>query len=287
MTIEFLKPVARMLPPPVKERLRSLLGMDKLSREDVARLEALLSGFPSVLSPEQSVAYLCEKNRHSFIRFGDCELRIMSGFEAFGNDYNPKLARELIEAFKSPDDRLLRGIKKPETSMNSDYWDSKVFLQVDQDRILRSVFQTQSGNTFLHARLDDYVINHLDRLKTALWQDRDVIFVVGKGGSFFYSDAFFGTCNSASFIFGPPYNAYDEYDRIHDECLRTAADLVDPVFILALGPTATVLGYALHLAGHQALDLGNFTGRYRTHFYGGPTTEEVMTQVKRRLAVDR
>ena len=69
----------------------------------------------------------------------------------------------------------------------------------------------------------------------------------------------FENARSIRRIIGPKTNAYDRYRDI----LYSAQQIEkEALFLIALGPTATVLAYDLFLMGYQALDIGHIDIEY-------------------------
>jgi hypothetical protein len=63
----------------------------------------------------------------------------------------------------------------------------------------------------------------------------------------------------------PAQHAWRDYKDMLFKCTREPKETL---FILAIGPTATVLAYDLSLAGYQALDMGHL-GRFYAGFKEG------------------
>ena len=59
--------------------------------------------------------------------------------------------------------------------------------------------------------------------------------------------------------FGPVENAFDKYNEI---LLEANKQDKDKLFLLVLGPTATVLAYDLYKAGYQTVDIGHVDIEY-------------------------
>ena len=55
-------------------------------------------------------------------------------------------------------------------------------------------------------------------------------------------------------ILCPAESAFDRYEEIYNEAVRQPKD---KLFLIALGPTASVLAYDLAMQGYQAIDLGH------------------------------
>lgn len=104
-------------------------------------------------------------------------------------------------------------------------------------------------------------LNHeecFDKLKT-IWQDKDVVFVEGEGSRLGYKNDLFSRTKSIKRIICPAKDAFEKYDEILEECKKISKD---KLFIIALGPTATVLAYDLTDLGYRALDLGHIDIEY-------------------------
>jgi len=71
----------------------------------------------------------------------------------------------------------------------------------------------------------------------------------------------FDNARSIRRILCPSKDAFDKYDQILDKVLEMSRNGND-LFILALGPTATVMAADLCKAGVQALDMGHMDIEY-------------------------
>ena len=60
-------------------------------------------------------------------------------------------------------------------------------------------------------------------------------------------------------ILCPPRDAFNQYKDILTEACKLEKDVL---FLIALGPTATVLAYDLFKAGYQAIDAGHVDVEY-------------------------
>ncbi len=73
--------------------------------------------------------------------------------------------------------------------------------------------------------------------------------------------ALFDNATHHAFIYGPAVDAFNEYDRIIEDCCSYSTDWI---IYIALGAAGSVLAFDLARLGYQALDLGNLT--YSTFF---------------------
>ena len=93
----------------------------------------------------------------------------------------------------------------------------------------------------------------------AIWQDRNIIFIEGEKSRLGVGNDLFHNAKSIIRILCPPTSAFDKYDSIVNEAIKQNKDVL---FLIALGPTATVLAYDLHKKGYQAIDIGHVDIEY-------------------------
>ncbi|WP_133152089.1 GT-D fold domain-containing glycosyltransferase, partial [Vibrio lentus] len=92
-----------------------------------------------------------------------------------------------------------------------------------------------------------------------VWHGRNVTFVYGNNGRFNAEHELFDGIKSKSEILIKPTNAFDDYNSILAECIKYETDTL---FLIAAGPTATVLAFDLWKNGFQALDIGHLPNSY-------------------------
>ena len=93
----------------------------------------------------------------------------------------------------------------------------------------------------------------------AIWQNRNIIFIEGEKSRLGVGNDLFHNAKSIKRILCPPTSAFDKYDSIINEAVKQSKDVL---FLIALGPTATVLAYDLHQKGYQAIDIGHVDIEY-------------------------
>ena len=222
--------------------------------------------YPTVLTETQTIERILNETL-SFSRYSGSEFKLCRGSTVARQPANPELCHQLrriltLEATCPPPLNFAIGVPP--------------FLTKDQitDPIMDSYFKHfylreweavhhVANKTYLsawafwpcHWELPDDDANRLLSTLKQLWQDKDVTFVCNK--RFKEHSAFapiFGNAKSHSFIHPPAKNAYSRYDDL----LQQATDFsVDNLFLLACGPTATVLAYDLAVRGYQAIDIGD------------------------------
>ena len=99
-----------------------------------------------------------------------------------------------------------------------------------------------------------------------IYADKDIIFVEGEASRLGYKNDLFSSAKSIRRIICPAKNAFDKYDEIFATCKKYATQ--NTIFIIALGPTATILAYDLAASGCRALDLGHIDIEYEWFLMG-------------------
>lgn len=94
-----------------------------------------------------------------------------------------------------------------------------------------------------------------------IWDGRDIIFIEGKFTRMGVGNDLFDNAKSIRRILCPAENSWGSYPEILSNVKKVVAENRDALYILALGPTATVLAYDL-CVGVQALDLGHLDVQY-------------------------
>lgn len=211
------------------------------------------------------------KERVSFSRFGDGEFYLAwGGYDLTFQKRNVKLQKELLDVLKVHDEHFLVGL--PDvfqgldryTDLSAKFW--KAFIGKYYGSILEIVPTDKVyGNTnctrFYSGYKDKNNSIEIVQLFRQIWDGRDIICIEGEKTRMGVSNDLFDNVSSFKRILAPSENAYDAKDTILSYLKRNNFSK-DVLFILALGPTATVLAYDLYRLGYQALDLGHLDIQY-------------------------
>ena len=92
-----------------------------------------------------------------------------------------------------------------------------------------------------------------------IWDNRDVVIVEGRFTRFGVNNDLLNNAKSVSRIICPEKNAFAKYDEILESCLKQDKN---DLFLVALGPTATVMSVDLTESGYQAIDIGHLDIEY-------------------------
>lgn len=252
------------------------------TREDKAKL--------NILSSEDTIRIII-KNKLSVCRLGDGELQMISHLISGGEDHNfdvdtfqdydPLLAsrlRDILFASSNLEPYESRDNGSPLVCLPYQLKDSRIStikaqLFWDREWLFRrkfllnhcskGYFGDSSFTRFYLSRQDivDYP-TYVNILKK-IWNRRKIIMIEGEYSRLGWKNDLFDNAICINRILCPATNAYRVYDRILNTVKTTINQCEDdPIFLIALGHTATVLAYDLSLLGCQAIDLGHVDIEY-------------------------
>lgn len=239
---------------------------------------------PKILSTEETIK-LVRENKMSITRFGDGEIGLMYGRDLNFQEYNPTLAAKMEKAIRSNNSKLLICIpdiftKSSRKSLSlckvdDNFWKAHLLRYRWQwvKRIKRSRLY---GNSLL-SRI--YSVNwDIDKGKGTfslledLWRDRDIVILEGAYSRLGVGNNCFSAAKSIRRILAPATNSFTRYSEVFNSAISIGGN---PLFILALGPTATAMASELADAGAQALDLGHLDVEYEWMRSGCTSKEPV------------
>lgn len=246
------------------------------SRQEKDKITTIKNKFPYVLDTTNTLKRIIDF-RLSICRYGDAEFDTLNTLNE--NDSYQKsserLTERLTEILKYPSDsKVLICIPPFNSSTNNikcyykrlSFWESYWLKRFD--RLSPLFIQKEYGNSFV-SRDTVFYENGIKNIKK-IWEHRKVVFVYGKGGRFQTDSILFDNITGFETVLVPPINAFEEYDFILLQC---SAFPKDRLFIIAAGPTATVLAFDLAQKGYQALDMGHLPNCYEQYLGKMPAPE--------------
>ncbi len=222
--------------------------------------------YPNVLE-EWTTLELLQQGR-SIARYGDGELKLCRGASIKCQPYSESLNKRLREILVSDQVDCLVGIPriakrhfmtKQKQAMWEPFTGPSYTRFYDQNKIYASAFVTRPDSV-----PSLYTAEYFEEVKK-LFQGRDVILINGDNRKMDKDPTLFEYSKSFGRWEAPAQNAWGKYQGILDSCL---GEPKTTLFVLGLGPTATVLAYDLCRAGYQALDLGHI-GLFYSRFMAG------------------
>lgn len=234
--------------------------------------------YPQIVSVDETIKRLIHDHA-SIARFGDGEFETIQGRvrHKFQTVKDEQLANRLKEVLDSEEKNLLIAIAdnygylehytiqaKREIRHYLSRGVRKEHLKLlRRDRIYHNTYLTRPYVMYAD-HLTDAPELRFKRLRQ-IWDGRDCIFVEGNKTGMGVGNHLFVNAASVERILAPAENAFSKYAQILDFCLRQPKDRL---FLMALGPTASVLAYDLHQAGYQAVDIGHIDLEYEWFLKG-------------------
>lgn len=203
----------------------------------------------------------------SIARFGDGEIKSMLTKTGCGfQTHDWKLMRELRDITSKKGDLLVcyPSIMSEEPWWHnfwSIYWpECKFYLQKD-------IY----GDSFISRPEAFYQYGEeIAGIWKQVWSGKKVCFITGEGSRLNAEHVIFSTIKDSQHIYSKSRNAYDDIDNVIEKCkLVKNVDM----FLIALGPTGTVLASRLYQLGYRALDIGHLNNSYDTVFNNAPRPE--------------
>ena len=221
---------------------------------------------PKVINETDSL-YKTISSGKSVARYGDGEFKLILGENISFQKYDAKLAECLKSILKNNNDKLLVGIIDIFGCPPSDYM-RKVAINC-REEIYKYLNFNKEYLDSMYTRKVKFVspeqgVDYFSKMKQ-LWENKDIVIVEGAGSRLGVGNDLFSNTKSIKRILCPIKDAFSKYDEIRKECLKQEKD---KLFILALGPTATVLAEDLANEGYIALDIGHLDTAYEAFLRG-------------------
>lgn len=210
---------------------------------------------PKVLGLYESIALLISSGK-SLARFGDGEFKLMSGEGINFQKADTNLAERLKEIIQNKEPNLLVGLPDVFGYCKNDYF-RRVMINFREFLYNYIDFNGQYCDSMITRQskfIDESIGKEYYSQIKRLWEGKDIVIVEGEGSRLGIGNDLFSNVKSIRRILCPIKDAYSKYDEILKECLNIDTNAL---FLLALGPTATVLAYDLAKNGYRALDVGH------------------------------
>lgn len=225
---------------------------------------------PEIMSNEDTVKYIL-KTGCSVSRFGDAELKLVSGKNVCYQVATDEVRARLNQVLGSDKENLLvclpsvfsdeqlSGMEKG----SADFW--KHHLSYCRKYWYQNL---KDGKIYGNAFISRCYIDKKDKGKNTgkyfdlikkIWENRDIIIVEGEKSRLGMGNDLFDGAKSVKRILGPSNQGFSKYDELLKEIKKQDKS---SLFLLALGPTASVLPYDLCDLGYQAIDIGNIDTEY-------------------------
>lgn len=227
---------------------------------------------PKILNLYDSLYSLINSNK-SVARFGDGEFKIIMGEGINFQKYDKNLAERLEEVLSNKLDNLFVGLPDVFGYCKNNYF-RRVMVSC-RDYLYKFINFEKTYIDAMLTRQNEFAtkeqgLDYYNNIKK-IWQDKDLVIVEGAGSRLGIGNDLFANAKSIKRVICPIKDAFDRYDEILDECKTCEKD---KLFIIALGPTATVLAYDLAKNGYRAIDAGHIDTMYEWFLRGGKCSIE-------------
>jgi glycosyltransferase family protein len=225
--------------------------------------------FPTINSAEEAIKKIIEEGC-SLSRFGDGEFELMAERvrPRFQNP-NPLLAKRLLEVLDSNLEGHLTAIADNYRSLDKFEENAAMEIREYMTPFVRSYHMSllNLNKTYYDAYLSRPYILYKDKgiadqkfqSLMKIWENRELTIIEGSKTRMGIGNNLLNNAKSVNRILAPSEDAFDKYDNILSEALKRDKGTL---FLIALGPTATVLSYDLANLGYQAIDIGHLDLEY-------------------------
>lgn len=231
---------------------------------------------PNILNIDLTIDSILRGNL-SVARFGDGEIDLLLNINhPKYQDYNLKLVEKLKETLNTNDEKLLICIPKffsnidykPYNAKTKKHW--RKFISRNRKEIYeildfnRTYGNTQFTRNYIDLENKSSAKEYFSRIRQ-IWNNREVIVIEGKYTRFGVGNDLLDNAKTIRRILCPEKNAFDGYEIILEKAISCSKEVL---FLIALGPTATVLAKDLCLHGYQAIDIGHLDIEYEWYLSG-------------------
>ncbi|MBQ5560820.1 MAG: SP_1767 family glycosyltransferase [Lachnospiraceae bacterium] len=234
---------------------------------------------PTICSIEETLEKIA-KEKCSVSRFGDGEYKWMAGIpQTSFQRFSEEMQQRLIEISKSDEPNhlvcLSDGFGKLDyLNANARYF----WYGFMGEHRARWISFLKPGKVYYNTNMTRPYMDYADKTPCAhrfellkeIWKDRDIILIEGDKSRLGIGNDLFSTAKSVKRILAPARDAFGKYDAIMEAACRQDKDAL---YLIALGPTATILSFDLYKTGRQAIDVGHVDIEYEWFLMGA--TEKV------------
>ncbi len=234
------------------------------------KIFVMLHSPPKVMTCEETVEKIL-KSGCSITRYGDAEIRLAYGTDVVYQVSTKEIQKRLQQIIGSDEKNLLVCIpnvfdEKGMSILNSEhrtFW--KKHLTYFRKQWYKDLnFDYVYGDAFIsrhYMNLEDKKtgLDEYFSLIKKLWENKDIIIVEGEKSRLGMNNDLFDKAKSVRRILGPSSQSFSKYDELLNEVKSHGKE---PLYILALGPSATIMAYDLCVDGYTAIDMGNIDTEY-------------------------
>ncbi len=222
---------------------------------------------PHIASIDETIEAIINQ-KASISRFGDGEMQLINGSGIKFQIYNEELSKKLREVLQSNQKKHLVCIADTFNLLYRynrkarRFWRTYLYLyghlwdaNLNPQKLYYNAFVTRLYMDHSSKKLCQKWFNDIKKI----WDNRNIIFIEGEKSRLGVGNDLFSNAQSIKRILCPAENSYCRYNEI---LLKASEQDKNVIFLIALGPTATVLAYELYKMGYQAIDAGHMDIEY-------------------------
>lgn len=214
-------------------------------------------------------------------RFGDGEFKWILG--AKQNNFqkqDEKMQEKLKKVLTEDNSNLIIGITKSFIDVSDYNKQAKKYWKLFYYRYGKQLLPLLKKSEYANASITRFYMDYenkddaLLRLKNIkrIWDNLDIIIVEGDKTLMGVNNDLFDNAKSVKRIIVPSVNAFDKYELIYDSIKKQSKDVL---YLLAIGPTATILASDLSKIGYHAVDIGHLDIEYEWALAGAKKKKKV------------
>lgn len=207
----------------------------------------------------------------SISRFGDGEMMwLLNVNHGSFQSVSSELSRQLERVLKSESDIII-GLPDAFRSVSQFKYRSGRIWRTELSKyglkfyrildVKKEYFNANISRMYIDYRDYKWSGEIFDLLKK-IWVGRSLLIVEGETSRLGIGNDLFADVKDIRRIICPSRNAFESYTDILTVTENIANKMEDPLILLALGPTATVLAFDIHERGFQVLDIGHVDVEY-------------------------
>ena len=272
--------VKKIIPKQIKDLIHYILDLFKYLK--VCNNYKKYTNTYNIITDDEMIEKIVA-NKLSLCRFGDGEFRWMlnishKSFEV----YTDAMASRLKEVLQSNDNNIMIAIPRGINDISYCSFRPKMFWGTFFGTYMNRIapylsVDTIYGDTEISRPYIDYKdktnSKHRFDLVKKIWDNRELVIIEGEKTKLGVGNDLFSNVKNIKRILCPNSNAFKYYDVILEKAVLNASE--DSLFLLALGPTATILAYDLACKGYQAIDIGHVDIEYEWYLRGAKSKETI------------
>ena len=237
-----------------------------------------------VMSKEESINHIF-KSGCSVCRLGDGEIKLIVGRDISFQKACPELSEKLSTLMACEDERLMVCIpdafstQQHFESADGLYWKKHLaryrpawYKYAGADKTYGNAFISRPYMCFREKEKAPFYFDLIKRL----WEGQELVIIEGEKSRLGVGNDLFYKASGVSRILGPSSQAFARYDDLLTEAKKFDGSRL---FIIALGPTGSLLAADLSALGYRALDLGNIDIEYEWFLAGCKSKQAIKNKL--------